>query len=127
VKRLRQLVACPATWYDSSGEDWVTTILELDWYYSLARHAIDGDDLPFHTFEFDEYEGDEAASERVHMAKNLEMRRPEAEKTFANRAGRLIGVRFMRPSEQRKHVNAGWSRQQAVAESMKGVLSLSGL
>jgi hypothetical protein len=120
MKRLRQLLACPPTWYDSSGEDWVTTILELDWYYSLAQHAIDGDDLPFDPYEFEEYAGDEDSVEREHLKKNLEMRRPEAERTFATRAGRLIGLRFMRPSEQKKHFNASWSHHQVTAESTKG-------
>jgi hypothetical protein len=120
VQRLRQLVACPPTWYDASGEEWVTTILELDWYYSLAQHAIDGDDLPFHPYQFEEYAEDEDPGELEHMTKNLEMRRSMAEKTFANRAGRLIGIRFMRPSEQKKHFNASWSQDQATAESRKG-------
>jgi hypothetical protein len=120
TKRLRELVACPPTWYDSSGEDWVTTILELDWYHSLAQHTIDGDDLPFHPHEFEEYAADADAYERTHFVKNLEMRRPAAEKTFANRAGRLIGLRFMKPSEQKKHFNAVWSEGEALAESSKG-------
>ena len=105
MERVRQFVTCPPTWYDNSGDQWITTILELDWYYSLARHAIDGDDLPFHPYQFDEYAGDENASELEQMAKNLAMRREDAAKTFSNRAGRLVGLRFMRPSEQRKHFN----------------------
>src|ERR1022692_3040781 len=120
TKRLRELVACPPTWYDSSGEDWVTTILELDWYHSLAQHAIDGDDLPFHPYEFEEYAADADAYERTHFVKNLEIRRSAAEKTFANRAGRLIGLRFMKPSEQKKHFNAVWSEGEAIVESSKG-------
>ena len=114
-------MASPTTRYDNSGEDWVTTILELDWYYSLAQHAIDGDDLPFHPYQFEEYAGDENAVEREHMKKYLELRRPEAEKTLANRAGRLIGLRFMRPSEQNKHFNASWTQLQAAAESTNPV------
>jgi hypothetical protein len=113
-------MACPSTWYDKSGEDWVTTILELDWYYSLAQHAIDGDDLPFHPYQFEEYAGTEDAAERKHMIKNLEMRRPAAEQIFANRAGRLIGLGFMQPSEQKKHFNGSWSEQRSTIESERG-------
>lgn|SRR5689334_13979439 len=120
MQQVRQLMACPPTWYDTSGEDWVTTIFELDWYYSLAQHAIDGDDLPFYPDQFEEYAGDENAVKREHMTKNLEMRRVEAEKTFTKRAGRLIGLCFMRPSEQKKHFNASWSQNQATAKSTKG-------
>ncbi len=112
---------CPPTWYDNSGDEWVTTILELDWYHSLAQHAIDGTDLPFQPWEFDEYAGDENATEREQMSKNLEMRRPEAEKTFAKRAGRLVGLRFLQPSEQKKHFNPSWSQERATAESVKGI------
>jgi hypothetical protein len=121
MERLRQLLRCPRTWYDDSGEDWVTTIMELDWYYSLAQHAIDGDDLPFQPWEFDMFAGEEDASEREHLEKNLQMRRPEAEKTFLSRAGRLIGLRFMRPSEQRKHFDPNWTQQQSISRSISEI------
>ena len=58
--------------------------------------------MGLHPYQFEQYAGDENTGGLEHMTKNLEMRRSMAEKTFTNRAGRLIGIRFIRPSEQKK-------------------------
>ena len=75
--------------------------------------------MGLHPYQFEQYAGDENTGGLEHMTKNLEMRRSMADKTFTNRSGRLIGIRFIRPSEQKKHFIASWSQDQATAESRK--------
>lgn len=111
---------CPIDWRAKlQSEDWFLRLPHLDWYYSVAQHAVDGGDLPFYPDEFEEiYEDPE---ELRSLLINLRDRRPKAESLYMMRAGRLGNLSFMTPSQHGKHFRAGRSEESTLVESKRGI------
>jgi hypothetical protein len=120
MRELEELMKCPVDWKAKlQSDDWFLRLPHLDWYYSFAQHAVDGEDLPLHPDEFDEiYEDPE---ELRSLLVNLRDRRPKAESLYMKRAGRLGDLLFMTPSQHGKHFRAARSEASALAESYKGI------
>jgi hypothetical protein len=117
---LEELMKCPIDWKAKlQSEDWFLRLPHLDWYYSFAQHAVDGEDLPLYPDEFEEiYEDPEELRSQLI---NLRDRRPKAESLYMKRAGRLGDLSFMTPSQHGKHFRAGRSEASTLAESKKGI------
>jgi hypothetical protein len=103
VTRLKQLMDCPVDWSKEFPDDeaWFSSLPYLDWYYCLSLHSVDADDLPYEPYEFEELS--DHPEELRRMIINLEERRPRSVELYMKRAGRLKGLRFMTPADQRKH------------------------
>jgi hypothetical protein len=118
--KLEELLACPVDWKAKlDTDDWYMRMPHLDWYYSFAQHAVDGEDLPLYPDEFDDVNSDPV--ELKSLVINLEMRRDEAEKLYMTRAGRLGGLKFLRPAEHGKHFAAWMSEADSVSQSKTGI------
>lgn len=120
MPELEELMKCPIDWKTKlQSDDWFLRLPHLDWYFSFAQHAVDRGDLPLYPDEFDEIKED--PEELRSLLINLRDRRPNAEKLYMKRAGRLGDLSFMTPSEHGKHFRAGRSEASALAESRAGI------
>jgi hypothetical protein len=114
---------CPVDWAHIDEDSLSWSVLQLDWYYSLAQYAVESSDLPFYP---EIYEGIyEDTEDDIDYLKstliNLRRTQPLAEDLYKKRrAGRLEDLQFMTPAEHGKHFIAGLGKEAAARRSKNG-------
>jgi len=113
---------CPVDWKEKlQSDDWSVQIPHLDWYYSLAQHAVNQEDISLYSSFGDLEEIYDDPEELKSLLINLRDRRPKAVELYMKRAGRLGNLSFMTPSEHGKHFRAGIGEERVLARSKKDI------
>jgi len=122
MTEMDELMRCPVDWSTQfHSEAWSWSLPYLDWYYCVAKNAVDETEVRFWADEMmrewlrESYSQDPVAMKRLFM--NLKLRRGAAEDLYKKRAQRLYGLQFMTPEEHGKHFAGKMSQEEVLARS----------
>jgi hypothetical protein len=135
---LIQLMKCPVDWEKQTGhQGWDESLMELDWFYCLAQHAVDRYELPREPWDWERLESNQRALEM--LVKSLREKHPQSLRglraelsmhersleLYKDRAGRLSSLNFTTPSERAtKHFVVGAEQNRVISATEKKTRSL---